>query len=47
MNFKNWRDVSSELTMPAGMRHGTAFAIPSHTVRKSPETPKNPEGTQP
>lgn len=33
-DFKTWRDVSSELSLPTGIRHGTAFAVPGEIVRK-------------
>lgn len=32
-DFKTWRDVSGELTMPAGIRHGTAFPVSGEIVR--------------
>jgi beta-xylosidase len=27
-DFKNWEDISESLTLPKGMRHGTALAVP-------------------
>jgi len=33
-DFKTWRDISSELTLPPGIRHGTAFAVPGAIVKK-------------
>ena len=32
-DFKTWEDISSQLAMPAGMRHGTVFAVPRVTLR--------------
>lgn len=32
-DFKTWRDVSGELTVPAGIRHGTAFPVSGDIVR--------------
>lgn len=29
-----WRDVSDRLTVPDGMRHGTAFAVPKAIAEK-------------
>lgn len=39
-DFKTWRDVSSRLTMPAGIRHGTAFPASGDIVRKLLEAGK-------
>jgi hypothetical protein len=33
-DFKTWRDVSKELTMPTGIRHGTAFAVSDAVVKR-------------
>ncbi len=46
-DFKTWRDVSSELSVPAGMRHGTAFAVPGAVVGRLLELSKPPVGAQP
>ena len=32
-DFLTWRDVSKDLVMPAGARHGTAIALPGRIVR--------------
>jgi hypothetical protein len=31
-NFKTWKDVSARLSMPKGIRHGTAFSVPRHIL---------------
>jgi beta-galactosidase len=46
-DFKTWPDVSSQLSVPAGMRHGTAFAVPGDIVRKLLEPSKSLPGGQP
>ena len=33
-DFKTWRDISKDLSMPAGIRHGTAFAVPAAILRE-------------
>jgi hypothetical protein len=33
-DFRTWEDISSQLVMPNGMRHGTVFAVPRDVVRK-------------
>ncbi len=33
-DFKTWRNVSSEISMPQGIRHGTAFAVPGAVVKR-------------
>lgn len=33
-DLKNWKDVTSELSMPKGIRHGTAFEVPGAVVRE-------------
>ena len=32
-DFKTWEDISSQLVMPEGMRHGTVFAVPRAIVQ--------------
>ncbi len=32
-DLENWEDVSEQLTMPTGIRHGTAFVAPENIVR--------------
>ena len=33
-DFKTWRDVSKDLSVPQGTRHGTAFPVPGKVVRQ-------------
>jgi hypothetical protein len=33
-DFKTWEDISSQLVMPPGMRHGTVFAVPRDVYSK-------------
>ena len=33
-DFKTWRDVSGEISLPPGIRHGTAFPVRGAVVRK-------------
>jgi hypothetical protein len=39
-DFKTWRDFSNELSLPAGILHGTAFAVRGEIVRKLLESAK-------
>ena len=32
-DLKNWRDVTGQLSMPKGIRHGTAFPVPGTIVK--------------
>jgi hypothetical protein len=41
-DFKTWRDVTNGLSMPASIRHGTAFAVPGSVVRKLLQPPGIP-----
>jgi hypothetical protein len=33
-DLKEWKDVTGELSMPAGIRHGTAFEVPGAVLRE-------------
>ena len=41
-DFKTWRNITSELSVPPGIRHGTAFAVPGALVRKLLEIKTQP-----
>jgi hypothetical protein len=42
-DLKTWREVTPELAMPQGIRHGTAFAVPCGVVEKLLELGKTSE----
>ena len=33
-DFKNWEDISDELSFPKGTRHGTAFSVSNDILIK-------------
>lgn len=36
-DFKKWEDVTDQLSMPAGVRHGTALAVPAEIIKQLQE----------
>jgi hypothetical protein len=45
-DFKTWLDVSKDLSVPPGIRHGTAFPVPGKIVGKLLEPAKPVDGGQ-
>ncbi|MFC7336060.1 family 16 glycoside hydrolase [Haloferula chungangensis] len=49
-DFKHWEDVSDQLVVPEGMRHGTVVSVPDEVVarlRKLGEIPEPPAAIEP